>query len=562
MFTQAVTFQISGDDKTGMIVDNTDYSAIDFNDVGAVGTFTITGPDGVPIVVGGTIDLSGGDTESAAFNLPLDSNGDILNGTYTWSYVPTFSVSGFAVDSFTAPDQVTIGSVDWTDIFDEPGETNQITIAGATTPGNDGTYDVVSASLVGGDTVFTVDDSGISTEAGGSATISFTVTYNSFASGIQTFTGCDIQTPTATTTVYCNTTQFGQIIFQDTTVLPSGQVLDTRLWNISYPGNLTDPPTPADVTSSSPSVTINTLATGTWTWRLTYSVTVTQTDGLIYTYTASSEATEVNVTCTTLCSLKCGIDKLINQSSLAVNGGATVNRYSNYIFLVSIYYMGATLAQECGDQDKFDYYAGLIQDTLNLAGVDCDCGCDGESTTGNHWINNAGFESETEIAQLITDVTDLQTQMTEVTGQFYAAQGIANVLNDPSVDPPAVAVPGTYWANLTGYVNIKMRAYDLNGGTLTIRNNTTGVTLFTYILPANTFTEIDVLIKNNGSADDFNLFGRRLNSGSPPSVAVINTSAILDTQILPGVQNTIQLRSTSATTVWITAEIIGIKYPV
>lgn len=556
MFTPLVSLHFNVDDETATVVDLTTYSpTLDFNVVGVVGTFSVTDAFGTAVITGGTIDISGGDTESAPFSLPLDTLNAILNGTYTLVYTPTFSASGVSVDQFVATDQVTLAAVNWADIFNEPGATNTITISGATSPGNNGVRTVESVANVSVDTYFTVSGT-ITSESGGSALIAFSVTYNSFFTGIYTYNGCDAVTPTANVAVYCNTTQFGMIVFSDTTVLPAGQVLDVRLWNISYPGNLTDPVTPPDVTSALASVTITTLATGTWTWRLTYEVTVTQDDGLIYTYTVQSQATEVNVTCTTLCSLRCGIDKLIQQSALAVNGGATANALSKPMALVDWYIAGATLAQECGNQTKFDYYATLIQQELLLAGVDCDCGCDGESSTGNHWINNAGFESQTEIAQLISDVTQLQAESLAAAGQIYAALGVTNVQEDTA----QVAVPGTYFGAL-GYIKVKFNVFDGMGGTINLRNITTGNNVFTYIVPANTLVVIELSIKRNGT-NDFTIFGSRINSGVPPTMGVINTSGISDAIILPNVQNTLQLISNSASTIWLFADIWGIKYPV
>lgn len=454
MFTPLVSLHFNVDDETATVVDLTAYSpTIDFNQVGVVGTFTVTDYTGTAVISGGTIDISGGDTESAPFDLPLDLLNGIVNGNYTLVYTPTFSASGVAVDSFAAPDQITIGSVNWVNIFNESGATNQIVISGAPTPSNDGSWDVEESSFAGGDTTFTVDGS-ISSEGGGGAVVAFNVTYTTFVNKIYGYTGCDAVTPSATVSVFCNTTQFGQIIFQDATILPSGQVLDSLLWNISYPGNLTDPVTPPDVTSTDPTVTIGDLATGTWTWRLTYSVTVTQSDGLIYTYTASSEATEVKVTCTTLCSLRCGIDKLIQQSALAVNGGAAVNALTKPTWLIELYLWGATLAQECGNQTKFDEYAALIQEQLSLAGVDCDCGCDGESSTGNHWINNAGYESETVITELVTQVQSIAGFADALAGNISATAAydaiVAQILTAFTNAANFNAQLGVVYAALTG----------------------------------------------------------------------------------------------------------------
>ncbi len=568
MYTAVGGLKINGTAKTGRAVDLSDYSTLNFADVTVLDNYIVRQQDGT-VVSAGTIDISGGDTESASFAMPLDVDGNILPGTYTIEIIPTFTVTNFAVSSFDgSTETIQINGVNWVDIFDEPGQTNEVITLGSAIPANNATADVDSTSLVGSDTLI-VGVHNYTTEDPTTATISFTVTYNSFISDIYTFTVCDIITPTATVTSYCNTTQFGQIIFEDTTELTTGQVLDTRLWNISYPGNLVDPPTPADVTSALPSVTIPTLATGTWTWRLTYSVTVTQTDGLVYTYTASSIATEVQVEClTTLCELRCGINKLHEQWAQALNGGATNNEFSNAVALVNSYWIDATNAINCGDQSDFDFYAGLILDQLTLKNVNCDCGCSGESTaTGNHWINNAGFESQTQIATLIADVDALEVDMAAVQAdiadlqvdyQIFAAFAATNVTGS---QPNSLSIPaqffGTY-QGVSGYIRIKFSVYDPFGATITIRDVTTGADVFSYVLAAATLVTFDLLLQNDGS-NLFNLFGTRLTSA--PAYAFVNQSGITNVTIVPNSVNILKFNSTTGSTLWLTAEITGIKIP-
>ena len=569
MFTVVRNLRIDGTTKTAVVEDTTAYQpTISFSDVDVQGTFTVVGPDGTAIIAGGNIDLSGGFTESASFNLPLDTNGNILNGTYTLSYFPTFTVTNFAVASFGAAlDNITIANVNWVNIFDESGASNQVTTSGATAPANNGTLNVTSVSFSVTDTLIGVAAS-LTTESPTSATISFDVSYSA-ETDIYTFNGCDEITPTAIVTSYCNTTQFGQIIFQDSTELPVTQSLVARLWNISYPGNLVDPVTPPDITSALPSITINTLATGTWTWRLTYDIIVTQVDGLIYTYTSSSIATEVQVEClTTLCELRCGINKLHEQWAQALNGGQPNNEFTNAVNLVNAYWIDATNAINCGDQSDFDFYAGLILDQLTLKNVNCDCGCAGESTaTGNHWINNAGFESQTQIATLIADVDALEVDMAAVQSdiadlqvdyQIFAAFAATNVLGS---QPNSLSIPaqffGTY-QGVSGYIRIKFSVYDPLGATITIRDVTTGVDVFSYVLASATLVTFDLVLQNDGS-NLFNLFGTRLTSA--PAYAFVNQSGITNVTIVPNAVNILKFNSTTVSTLWLTAEITGIKIP-
>lgn len=391
MFTAAVKPVINYTTKTGVINDATDYSALNLAQVQVTGTYTFY-DDGGAIVATGTIDISAGDTNSAAFNMPLDSNGNVLSGQYRLVYTPTFAVSAFSVSSFTtAPDTIVIASVDWTDIFDEAGASNSVTIAAATTPGNDGAAPITGAALVAGDTVLSTSKT-LTAEAGGSATITFSVTYNDFVDDTYTFASANVITPSVAVTYDCESTQNGQIIFTDTTELPSGQTASLTTWSIAYPTNLTNPDTPANiVVTNQESVVVNTLATGQWTYRLTYVVQVVQEDGLIYTYSATTGAVPVEVTCAgTFCELICGIKTLYDKFGESVSCGTPNAQYASAIALIPGYYIVAIEAKKCGDIAKYNEYFALIEALIG----DCKCGCEDcseDSDSGNHWIDNSAF---------------------------------------------------------------------------------------------------------------------------------------------------------------------------
>lgn len=506
MFTVAGHLNFNSAAKTATFVDDTDLSVLNLAQVQVTGTATINGPDGVAIATGLTIDRSAGDTATTSFNLPLDNSLAILNGTYTFTYVLNFVVNGFSVAQFTATDTITISGVDWADIFNYTAAANDIIIAGATTPGNDGTYGVGSATLNAGDTDFVVTGGTVTTEAGGAATIDFDVTYPTF-SGSHTFTGCDEVTITVDTPYACNTTPNGQIIFEDTTVLPTGQTLVSDQWTISYPNGLTNPATPADIVTTGTSVTVSNLATGQWSYIRVLNISVTQADGLVYTYTATKSA-NVDVDCvTTLCQLACGIWKIHQQYALALNGGAGLNALTKFVALVNAYYIDAKLAMECGDQAKFDEYAALILAQLNLAGVNCDCGCDDSTDEGNHWVNNTGQAINTAFAQ--------QT-LFETTTPIAATAGINP--DDSSILPIStfgtVTIPTTYFqfaSELTvlgllygkKFINIEYKAFNSEASFPTTELAITGQTvLAAFGIVQNDLADATVKIGTRKSGND------------------------------------------------------------
>lgn len=407
MFTANAHLNINYTSKTGTIIDNTDYSPLNPVQVNIVGTGTITGPDGSVVASGVTVNISAGSTVSAPFNLPVDNNGNVLSGQYTLVYVPTFTVQNISVSSFTtAPDTIVISGVDWTNIFDEPGASNSVTITLATTPANNGPAPITGVSYVGPATVLSTSKTMVA-ELGGAAEISFVVTYNEFVDALYTFTGADIATLSVDATYDCDSTQFGQIIFKDNTILPEDQVLTTRTFTVAYPTNLTNPATPPNIVTTQPSVVVNQLAVGQWTYRLTYLVTATQDDELTYTYTITTGSVPVNVSCAgTFCELICGMKTLYGKYADSVSCGTPNAQYASVIALIPGYYMIAVQAKSCGDTDTYNKYYNMAKELLG----DCNCGCD-ECTDNpedvNYWVNNAGFEAQTTLENLVIEVAGL-----------------------------------------------------------------------------------------------------------------------------------------------------------
>jgi len=353
------------------------------------------------------IDLAIGNTISAWYSLPETTSGDILNGVYSFSY--TVNQTGVASNLVVASITTT------TQEAELPGDRSYlvagdvVTFSGSSNVGNNGVKTVVSSvydSLLDVTTVTFEAASFTNNESGLDGTLAAINVVHTFVKNVTyTYTGCEEVTPTADVTFDCESTQFGSITFQDTTTLPSGQSLSLRTFVVSYPGNLTDPPTPSDVQTTLPSITISNLATGTWTYRLTYNVTVVQNDDLVVTYESTSGAVEFVVSCSgTLCGLTDCINNLYKKHYAALKSGG-VSPYQKYVDAVVLNYVLAKEYQKCGDQEKYRNAVQTIEDAIDASGCDCDC-CD---DNGNQWINNAGFESQSLIEQIYNQITLLST---------------------------------------------------------------------------------------------------------------------------------------------------------
>ena len=324
--------------------------------------------------------------------MPLDDNGEILNGTYTLTCQLVFTTTTFQFTSITPPNTILTDGDLW--LFD-------ILIAGDTLVliGGDPNQTVTVASTVDSDPNVTITTS--TTISSATHDSYGTITHNS---GSETFTynGCDVITPTVNITANCFSTQFGQLILEDTTTLPSTQVLGSRAWSIEYPSNLSPAPTTNPITATAASVTVPTLATGPWGYRLTYTdVTVTQADGLVYVYTSTTGSLNYTVTCSSnLCSIMTCYSELValERQDIVANGSSALTPQLN---ILSRYAIQAQGQQQCGDEDGLAATIALMETLIEATGQ-CTCGCN--ENTGNVWINNAGFDAQTMLEQIVSTI--------------------------------------------------------------------------------------------------------------------------------------------------------------
>ncbi len=398
MLSETRHLEIQVTDKTCTIVDTTDYASLTGLNLATAGAKligTISGPDGTPFVTGTVgsplIDLAGGSTESDPFDLPLDDNGEILNGTYSFTCQLYLAMTNAQFLSITPPNTIVTDGDLW--LFD-------ILIAGDTLDLVGGTDQTVTvASTADSDPNVTITTS---TTILSAVHDSYGNIYHNSGSETFTYNGCDVITPTVNITANCFSTQFGQLILEDTTTLPSTQVLGSRAWSIEYPSNLSPAPTTNPITATAASVTVPTLATGPWGYRLTYSdVTVTQADGLVYVYTSTTGSLNYTVTCSSnLCSIMTCYSELValERQDIVANGSSALTPQLN---ILSRYAIQAQGQQQCGDEEGLAATIAIMETMIEATGQ-CSCGCN--ENTGNVWINNAGFDAQTMLEQIVSTI--------------------------------------------------------------------------------------------------------------------------------------------------------------
>lgn len=430
--TSNVILELDIDNKRGRVIDNSNYASENINvaQANAKGLGIVT--------VNNTAVFNGSLTSNPLvnlavsnigqwFNLPLDSNGEVLNGTYSFTYSLNFSGSGSSVDGVTAPNSVLLEFANVGQVL-QAGDS--IVFTGNTQTANNGTFTIstVTPNEISDNTAITVTQTTLVDEATPTGTYTFNVTRANFGGDVYTFNGCDFVKPCVKTTYDCDSTQFGTLTFQDTTDL-KGQVVSTRTLIGFYPNGLNPAPLTPSVTTSNPSLTFTQLAVGVWTYSLTLVMSVTQTDGLVYTYTVKVSDT-VEVDCIgSLCSLTPCLESLKDTFMTNYYKGTGANLIP-LVTAVNQLMELATQYKSCGEGAKYKATVLELEELLNKSGeCNCGCGCSEENTP--YWVNNAGFESQNLLDQLLTDVTAIQSS--QVTNIFTGRNFYGESLGYPNI---------------------------------------------------------------------------------------------------------------------------------
>lgn len=450
--TANVYLEINNTTKKIRVVDASNYTeeGIDLAALSAKGLGILTSPTGAAIYNGSTVgsplvNLSA-TTTSTWFDLPLDSNGDILNGTYSFTYNLRYAISSGVINSITAP---STAELEFTWAGRVLIEGDSVVFVDNGDSADNGTFTVDSATFDEGsdnsEIIFT--QSSLVTDATPAGTYSFDVTRANFAGSSVVWNGCTLVTPSVTTTVDCDSTQYGQLIVQDTTNY-TGQTLVSRTLSVYYPNGLTPAPTTDPLTTTAASITVNAIATGTWTYTLVSNMSVTQDDGLVYTYQVSSGAQEFVVSCAgTLCGLTPCIESIKDKYYASYQKGVASGLEPLILMITQL----VGLAKEykiCGNSEMYASTVAQLESVLDESGQ-CSCGCCDESA-GAQWVDNGGLDSQTMLEDLYDQVQELAaaTSYGSTTlflgSQFYGADNSFDNVPLSFDELEEITIPSTF----------------------------------------------------------------------------------------------------------------------
>lgn len=380
----------------GVIVDSTDYIGLGLDpiiyELKGLGQVTFNGD----IIVDGNLisspiidlqdwDFVDGGVPTAYFDLPLDLNGNVANGVYTFVYrlrVNSFSIPVAA--TITPPDLVNVASNQWITQYLEVG--NVIRLADPGVDFEDVTVEVLTQ--VGANAEITVSDYTIPLVE----IITFDLENVQF-NGVYTYAGCTQVDADVSFTYDCEYGDSGTWGVSNTTALGSNEVIANLSCAINYPSWATLSPTfPGNIVTGTlpyPPPGVETpLATGTYSVSLTQQIQQTQTSGLIVLYTRSV-IKEFQVSCVgSLCGLTPCIENLrvAHASELQRN---RISKYQVFVDNVLMYYTEAQNYRACGDLEKYRATVELIRNNLDASG--CECACCNDDTY--YWVSNNSADS-------------------------------------------------------------------------------------------------------------------------------------------------------------------------
>jgi len=312
------------------------------------------------------IDLESGAVVSSWYNLPTDSAGNIVNGTWTGSVSLYLDATGLQFVTITPPNEIEMDGYEWLIDFLQAGDT--ITLEGGTD------QDVVVASVEEADPSYNVL---ITTSTTILSDVHDSVGFAlSHATGsiTHTYAGCTLVTLDPMASFDCDSTTYGTFTGYDNTNYGE-QTLVTTTLRIIHPSWTIIPYSTSDsvTTQDSPiSKTLTQLYTGEWYVRLTSSIEYTQTDGAVISYTLTKTISE-QVTCAgTLCGMTACIKNLLTNVVADINKTGVSANLGNLLIVLTNY----DLAKEylrCGNMA--DYRTALAAISAALSDSDCDCNC-------------------------------------------------------------------------------------------------------------------------------------------------------------------------------------------
>lgn len=539
--TANVYLEINNTTKKGRIVDASNYTeeGIVLAQLSAKGLGNVYSPTGAVIVNGSTVGSPlvnlASSTTGAWFDLPLDSTGEILNGTYSFTYSLRYAITAGTVDSVATTSTFVLE-------FTNAGRVliagDSLVTTGNTQTANNGTFTVSTAAFNTGsdNSTIVVTQTTLVNEGSATGTYSFDVTRANFAGDSYTWNGCNMVTLDVTTTYDCDSTQYGQLIVQDTTDY-NGQELTSRVISVWYPNGLNPAPTTDPETTTLSSLTINSLATGTWTYSLVSNITVTQADGLVYTYSETKTA-EFLVSCAgTLCGLTPCIASIYDKYQASY----VLGQDSGLAPLILNVLQLVTLAKEykfCGDATNYAATVLQLETILDESGY-CNCGCCTETDTPQ-WINNAGFSAQTVLQDLYDQVQTLTYGETTLFlgNQFYGADDSFDNVPLAFTTLDGITIPSTYIDFPTTDLAFGKKAIEFNlkgqtvssGGEMYLKlTNGSGTTILAQGFGATdeaVTVEVKVVLRVQKSGTDYLLWTLITQNFFNITLGTVDTSAI------------------------------------
>jgi len=401
--------------KKGFFTDTTDYNAIgvDVNTLGATGSVAVYFQGELLPGPSPTINLAGG-TTSSLFDLELDLNGEVANGSYSAVY--TINYNFISSVSSVAPNQLTIQTLG-SNYQGFPADTF-ITVPVNLALG----ANVVSATDNGGDLEIIVDGT-VTSIPPASRTITAEQSGGSFS---WVYAGCDLVEAKSALVADCDYGDFGTFTVSNETNT-TGITINSLTADINYPGWTNEPV----ITVTSLPYTNNELATGTYSVTLTQEIEKVQNDGLIIIYTASS-IQEFKVSCIgSLCGLNDCLENLraAHEAELLRN---KISKYQVFVDNILIYYTEAQSYKSCGQMDEYRAAVAKIEAQLDASG--CDCGCCDENQY--IWVQNTSPAASSiiqDIVDLQNDVATINGDITVIEGDIVAIQGNVATLQSDSI---------------------------------------------------------------------------------------------------------------------------------
>ena len=408
----------------GIIIDSTDYAGLGIDLPSqlakGLGQVTFNGDIIVDLNTIGTplFDLENWDyitqgVPTYTFDLPLDLNGNVANGVYTFEYslrlIESFEME---VDLATSNTVIMTG-YEYLANFLEAGDDISNGVE---------TVQVVSVNFV--DPTLTINTTTLSNPAGWEY-LDFDIT-NVQLNAVYTYSGCVQSAAKVNFTYDCEVGTNGTFAVSNATEL-NGQTIASLNATINYPSWTSTTPTfNSQIVTTTLPYSNNVLATGTFSVSLSQVIEKVQNDGLILQYVSSS-IQEFNVSCIgSLCNLIPCIESLRNAHAIELQRNR-ISKYQVFVDNVLMYYAEAQNYRSCGDLESYRNTLALLEAQLDASGCECGC-CDPDTYV---WVNNNATST---IDSLINAI------------QFRLFDGVPGALNDST---QGVEV-GALWEDVSG----------------------------------------------------------------------------------------------------------------